>query len=48
MTVKTAQAKAVLEWLRQARPTTGLSALPTTKVEQARERNRRLRERRRR
>jgi hypothetical protein len=48
MTVKTVQERAVESWLRQARPTTGLAALPAHQQEQARERNRRLRERRRR
>ena len=45
MTVKTAQYRAVEEWLRQSRPATGLAALPAHQVEKARELNRRRRER---
>jgi hypothetical protein len=49
MTVKTVQERAVESWLRQAKHvSTGLAALPAHQQEQARERNRKLRERRRR
>jgi hypothetical protein len=47
MTVKTVQERAVESWLRQAKPASGLAALPAHKQEQARELNRRLRARRR-
>ena len=46
MTVKTAQEKAILDWLRAAKQARGLAALPAHQVEQARERNRRFHERR--
>jgi hypothetical protein len=48
MTVKTVQERAVENWLRAAKQVSGLAALPAGKVEQARELNRKRRERRRR
>jgi hypothetical protein len=46
-TVQSAQCRAILGWLRSGKDEPrGLSALPTHKVEQARDLNRRLRDRR--